>query len=431
MILEDYNKEAVSKLLESIKSIKLLEVSVIKSIDCLASSIILSEILKQLNINFSLTFINDFDQLKVSKNLSILISDKESDHQYHIILYKNIIRINPDFNLKISEFEFPTSVLLYLIAKHLDFNNKNLAYLPIVSNIINLRTPALLELIGEAIKENVITSGTSLSLVDSATRPIHRALEFSIDPYIPNISNKEDNAVSLLSSLAIKIKEEDKFTRLIDLNGNDISKLTEEILVRNPELSTRQITKTKYFLKSEEYASALKDLDEFNLLLEVSLLSEKYSMPIAKCLSPKSYKNRSLDILRDFRLKCLQVLEWVHNNKSNIIEKDNFILINYPNNLDDYIVKSIPKILYNNFYLNSNQSVIFSVSDENKKITAIHDESSNGYNIMKLLQNLDTKKFKMSNYKNTVLINFNYGDEIELLAKIESYLNVPKIEQII
>ena len=430
MVLDDYNKEGVNKLLDSIRSLKLVDVYSIKSVDCLASSIIIAELLRQLNINFTLSFIDENNQLKPSKNLSILISDKENEINAYILLFKNKIKINPDFNFTVTNEEIPTSVLLYLISITYSSSNKCLSYIPIISNINNLRSNVLLEIISEAIRENVIVSGTSLALVDSSTRPLHKALEYSIEPYIPNISNKEDNAVSLLSSLDIKIKEDDKFTRLIDLDSNSLSKLTEAILIRNTELSTKQITKTKYFLKSEEYSSALKDLDEFSLLLEVSLLVEKYSIPIARCLSPKNYKNRSLDVLRDFRLKVLQVLEWVYENKKSVVEKDGFIMVNYTKSVDNYILRAIPRLLYSNFYINSGKSIIFSISNESEKIIAIHDEEANGHNIMKLLQDIDTKRFKLSNYKNTVFITFYKEDELELLTKINSYLNIPKIEQV-
>lgn len=431
MGLDSYNKEVIKKVLDTLKSLKIVDISVCKSTDCMVSSIILAELLKQLNTNFTLNFISDNDQLKTSKNPSILISDVEKDLPAYLTFCKNTIKINPDLIMNVTAEETPTSLILYLAARDFDSSNKSLSYLPLASNINNLRNPLLLELLAESINDNVIVSGTSLALIDSSTRPLHKALEYTINPFIPGISNKEDSAVSLLSSLSIKIKDDDKFTRLIDLDATSLSKLTEAILIRNPELSTRQLTKTKYYLKSEDYSSAFKDLDELNLLFDVSLLSEKYSMPLAKCLSPKNYKNRSLDVLRDFRIKILQVLEWFYDSKAEAVEKDGYVMIKYNKHLEHSILKTASRFIYSNFYLNSGKSIILSALTDSGKIYSIHDEEANGYNIMKLIQDLDTKKFKMSNYKNTIIISFNEEFESELAAKLDSYLNAIKIEQVV
>src|SRR3989344_9678579 len=105
----DFNKEAVKKFLETIISLKIVDVYVSKSSDCIASSIILVGLLKQVNINFTLTFIEDNDQLRTSKNPSILVADNFKDLPAFILLYKNTIKINPDFEAIVSD-DIPTSL---------------------------------------------------------------------------------------------------------------------------------------------------------------------------------------------------------------------------------------------------------------------------------------------------------------------------------
>ena len=60
-----------------------------------------------------------------------------------------------------------------------------------------------------------------------ATRPIHKALEFSSKVYIPGVTGSSEGVLSLLNEANIPLKNEGEYRTLLDLAPEETSRLVE------------------------------------------------------------------------------------------------------------------------------------------------------------------------------------------------------------
>ena len=60
-------------------------------------------------------------------------------------------------------------------------------------------------------------------------RPVHKALEYSTNPFIPGISGEESASIQFLSSLGIELKKEGSWKTLADLTDEETKKLATAI----------------------------------------------------------------------------------------------------------------------------------------------------------------------------------------------------------
>ncbi|MEM7825651.1 MAG: LAGLIDADG family homing endonuclease, partial [Candidatus Aenigmatarchaeota archaeon] len=73
----------------------------------------------------------------------------------------------------------------------------------------------------DALKAELITVEKDLIFFGRETRPIHKSLASTTNPFIPDISGREDKSVELLVSLNIKLKDGEKWRALRDLSEEE------------------------------------------------------------------------------------------------------------------------------------------------------------------------------------------------------------------
>ncbi len=132
-------------------------------------------------------------------------------HQPKIVEHPNLFHINPNL---FKEKEISASVISFFFARSLNKENNDMIDLAIVGAVGDSLDEKW-ELKG--LNENVlkqaqmlgkITVARGLRIYGRNTRPIHKALELSMDPYIPGITSSESNAVQFLTELGIKVKND-------------------------------------------------------------------------------------------------------------------------------------------------------------------------------------------------------------------------------
>ncbi|MEM7821682.1 MAG: DHH family phosphoesterase, partial [Candidatus Aenigmatarchaeota archaeon] len=292
LLLEEI--ERASKIFKSISKEK--KVKIISHIDAdgLASAAILLKTVLRNNQNFELRLVKQLTEktikkIKFSEEDVLIFSDLGSgqlgllkeilektqvfilDHHIPETLNNiNLFHLNPVlFNEEIS-----SSMLCYLFAKNISIQNTSLIDLAIVGavgdeqdegwKLSNLARKILEE--AEALGKVVVSKG--LRLYGRNTKPIHKALEHSFDPFIPGISGSESQAVQFLSELGISVKEGGIWKRLKDLTIEEQQKLASAIIIERLKFS--QLNATDIFgeiytiLDREE---ELQDAREFATIL--------------------------------------------------------------------------------------------------------------------------------------------------------------------
>ena len=70
------------------------------------------------------------------------------------------------------------------------------------------------EILETAVKHRKIKVEKGLRLFGVHTKPIHKVLEYSTDPYIPGISGNESGAIQFLHQIGIEPKNGNKWKKI-------------------------------------------------------------------------------------------------------------------------------------------------------------------------------------------------------------------------
>ncbi len=284
-----------------------------------------------------------------------IIKDKDIfilDHHQIEKVKVNFVHINPLMYKVDGATEICGAGVVYFFAKALNEKNKDLAYLAIIGAIGDVQEDnGFLGLNNEILEDakNKIEIKTGLRMFGAQTRPLHKVLEYSTDPYIPGISGDEKAVINFLDELDIKIKEKDKFRKLINLSKDEIKRLSSAIIVKriNHGSSEDGVLGPIYLIKGEEDESPTRDAREFSTLLNSCGRLNKPSLGIGVCLGSKDSKEKAIDILQKYRKEIVNGLNWFYNNRktSNVIEQNGFVIINAGENIRDTLVGTVGSVL--------------------------------------------------------------------------------------
>lgn len=237
-----------------------------------------------------------------------------------------ILQINP----KLFGLDLSGACMAYLIAKSLSEKNKDLSALAVVGIIGDMLEYSegkilLKEIIKDAPEFVQVEKG--LKFFGRMTRPIHRALELSYDPYIPGISGSESSAIQFLSDLGISVKNGDKWRTLSDLSEKELRSLADAVIrKRLTEKGEANIFTDVYTLK--EFSDELKDAKEFATVLNAAGRMDKASLGIMLCLGDKKALDDARSLIISYKRLIAGYVNWIENNpeKIRITENAEYVL---------------------------------------------------------------------------------------------------------
>src|SRR4030042_1580111 len=77
------------------------------------------------------------------------------------------------------------------------------------------------KIVEDGVKAGLLNVEKDLIFFGRETRPIHRTLAFSTNPFIPGLSGEEDKSLAFLANLDIKTRTDDKWRALRDLSDDE------------------------------------------------------------------------------------------------------------------------------------------------------------------------------------------------------------------
>jgi RecJ-like exonuclease len=203
-----------------------------------------------------------------------------------------------------------------MFAKAIDLKNVDLIDLAIVGAIGDEQEDRgelkglARKILEEAIILGKVTAIKGLRFYGRNTRPIHKALEYSFDPFIPGISGSESNAIQFLSELGISVKDDGEWKKLKDLTIEEQQKLASAIIVERLKSNhsyAEDIFGENYsllgmpeeFQDAREFSTLLNacgrlgrpdlgirlGLNDFNPMNEVWTLLDEYRKTISGCMN--------------------------------------------------------------------------------------------------------------------------------------------------
>ncbi|MBS3155560.1 DHH family phosphoesterase [Candidatus Woesearchaeota archaeon] len=267
--------------------------------------------------------------------------------------------------------EISGSGVVYLFARFLNAENKDLAYLAIIGSLGDVQEEYINneqfkinnEILNDAVSSGKIKIDRGLRMFGLQTRSLHKLLEYSTDPYIPGITGSEENSLQFLNELNIPVKTIDnKWRRLCDLNEEELKKLVTGIVLRRmgSEEKPEDVLGEIYTLVEEDELAPTRNAKEYATLLNACGKLGKASLGIGVCLDDKKSKEKAIELLLDYKREIIKSLNWFYSNRKTnlIIEDKNFVLINTENHLRDTIVGVLTSIISKSNLYNDNTILV-------------------------------------------------------------------------
>ncbi len=211
----------------------------------------------------------------------------------------------------------------YLVAKHLDAKNQDLAALAVVGACGDLQDKKYCKLSGvnkeilsEGIEKNVLVSQMDIRFFGRETRPIHKLIQYATNPVIPGLSGREEACKTFLKDIGIRLKDADIWRRWVDLSKDErkqiISALMHRLLSHGVGYRlTRRILGECYLLPQEEPATELHDAKEFATLLNSTARYAQADVGINVCLGDRSeWLTKARNLLQGHRKNLVEGLQF-------------------------------------------------------------------------------------------------------------------------
>ncbi|MEM0058396.1 MAG: DHH family phosphoesterase [Candidatus Bathyarchaeia archaeon] len=280
---------------------------------------------------------------------------------HHQIAGENLERVlcvNPHLHGIDGARDVSSSGVAYFVAKAIDKINMDLAPIAVVGALGDLQDKYDQRMLGglnEMIVEDAKSQGLlavekDLMFFGRETRPIHKALASTTNPFIPGISGDEGKSFAFLKSLGIEVKVDDKWRALRDLNEEEkrrlCSALADYLLSKGLHYEVSNLIGHVYTLTKEDAWTPLRDAREFAVLLNATGRMDKPGVGIAVCMGDRgTILEEANRILDEYRRTVNKYLEWVMEKPGRMKELENIYVVYGEDYIDDKIVGTISSIL--------------------------------------------------------------------------------------
>lgn len=311
-------------------------------------------------------------------NMKIAIMD------HHQITAKvdnpNIAQVNPHEVGIDGATEVSGSGVTYFVAKAMNPKNVDLAPVALVGALGDMQDKydqrsfgGLNQLIlKDAVDAGLMKVEKDLTFFGRETRPIHRTLATTTNPFIPGISGEEDKALAFLATLNINLKQGDRIRALSDLNEDEkrrlCSALADYMLSKGLHVEVSNLIGNNYVLTSEEPNTALRDAREYSVLLNSTGRMDRPSLGIAICMGDRGAAlEESNSILEDYRKNINKYLGWVMEKPERMRELTNIYVVNGEDFINEKIIGTVSSIIVSGLTSNTKPLIAFAkVEGENQ-----------------------------------------------------------------
>jgi len=289
------------------------------------------------------------------KDRSIIILDH---HEPIGSASENVIQLNPHLHGINGAREVSGAGVVYLVAKSLSEENIRLSPVAVVGALGDMQDRAdgrRLHGFNELIVKDAVDSGLmkvedDLLFYGRSYKPIHAALASTMNPFIVGISGNEAQAYSLLTSIGIKVKEDDRWRVLSELSDDEKKLLYNGIMKHlaslglPPSLAKEFIGKV-YELVKEEPWTYLRDAREFASLLNACGKTGNEWVGIAIAMGGRGgILEDAQRILEEYRRRMAEAIEYAMREESR--QELNYVLvIDGGEIIDDRLVSSVASML--------------------------------------------------------------------------------------
>jgi len=270
----------------------------------------------------------------------------------------NVVHVNPHLYGIDGARDISGSGVAYFVAKAVDKDNISLAPIAVVGALGDLQDKYDQRKLG-GVNEKIVEDATNAGLLTvekdliffgRETRPIHRTLASTTNPFIPGISGEEDKSLAFLASLDIKPRHDEKWRALRDLSDEEkkrlCSALADYLLSKGLRYEVTNLIGHVYVLNQEEPWTPLRDAREFAVLLNATGRMDKPSLGVSICMGDRvSALEEANKVLEEYRRTINKYLGWVMEKPERMKELENIYVVYGESFINEKVVGAISSIL--------------------------------------------------------------------------------------
>ncbi len=342
-------------LLEKIKHSKVHVMSHFDT-DGITSAAIISKTLGRLNKQFSLRItkgLDDEELALIPKDIIVIMTDLGSGsleklskmknefliidhHEINGDIPKNVNMFNPHLHPELDSL--CSAELIYLIAKNISDENKDLAHLAAIGMVGDVMEKEINKTRNMIIKDANVIIKKGL-LIYPSTRQLDKSLEYSSFPFIPGVTGDQKGVYELLKEIGIE-KIGNRYKSLIDLNEKEMKNLVTAIMLRmNAKEKPKDYVGNLYLIK---FFNKIEDAREISAMINSCSRLGEPRIAISLCLGNPEARKRAERIYVKYRQHIISALKYVDKNK---IVTDNYVIINGKDKIKDTIIGTIASII--------------------------------------------------------------------------------------
>lgn len=364
--------------------------------DGISSAAIMIQTLKELDKKFSVKIVKSLEEefiYKLPKEKIILFLDLGSGILNHlkkaglkdvfIIDHHEVVQeipegvyiLNPELyaSQKIS-----ASCLTYLFCKKISNETKKFAKLAILGMIGDTMEKEIDKINNGILEEGEIKRKRGL-LIYPSTRPINRILEYSSYPYIPEVTGNPQGVLEILREAGIKI-DNGKCKSLIELETEEMERLTTAIMLRNPKVKINEIVGDIFLIK---FFNKLEDARELSAKINACSRYGEPGIALLLCMEVSKAKKRAETIHTKYKQNILSALKIISTTEK--ISGKGFAIINAKDQIQDTIIGTIASIISNSAMYEEGTIITTLAYYEDKIKVSSRTVGKNGRNVREIL----------------------------------------------
>ena len=297
----------------------------------------------------------------------------------------------------------------YLLAKALDSRNTDLSAMAIVGALGDQQDKGPerrfkglnADILKDAVESKVIEVTKDLIFFGRQTRPIHRAIASTTDPFLPGLSGEEDRCLALLDAAGIPTKVDDRWRTISDLSLEEKSRIVDKIIEHTisskfPGEIVLNLIGSVYTLTREEPGTSLRDAREFATLLNSCGRMNRAGLGIAIGIGDRgeSYQ-QSQQLYSEYKTQLSKYMNWVATAPNATRTGKNVVIVNGKGIIDESMTGAVSSLISSSKLFGESKVTIVTTltrSGEAKISTRATEQLvQKGVNLGKILQNLSPK----------------------------------------
>lgn len=376
--------EFAKKKIEEMAGKKPLKVISHFDTDGITSAAIFTRALQRWGKSFSLEIVKGLDEAFVrglSDEYSLVfldlasgsldyLRDKKTDvvifdhHEMVQAVPENVTMVNP---LMEGHEPISTAALVYLFAKVLSAQNKDLAGLAVVGMVGDLHDKHIGKTFSDILADSEAIIKKGLLLYPS-TRPLDKSLEYSSSPYIPGVSGSRQGALELLRDAGL-MSVHGKYKALYELSEDEMTKLITAVMLRSPTRPKEESLIGNFFLV--KFFNRLEDAREMSALINACSRMGYPHVALGFCLGNKSFMAEAEQVYIEYKQSLVSALKYVSEEREGKIEGKDYMILNARDKIKDTIIGTVASILsHSPLYKEGLVIVALSYNEDKIKVSA-------------------------------------------------------------